>query len=413
MKIKVYPIYYILGSCFLFLIIFGFFMDNPSTIIRGLINIVLQSDILITDYLVIGGVGAAFVNAGLLGIASIIFLIKVGIKPIGSTIMCLWLMVGFGLFGKNILNVWPVVLGVWLYSKYQQEPFLNYSLIALLGTTLAPAVSQLRFTEHLIPISGVLIGNCIGVVIGFILPPVASYCLELHQGYNLYNVGFAAGLLATMLMSILRAFGVNFDKRLIWYSGNNTIFATMLIFMFISLIAAGYILNDKSFKNMNNLTKSSGRTVSDFYIMFKDATFINMGIMGIIFTLYLIVIKADLNGPTIGAIFTIIGFSAFGKNMRNALPVLIGATTSSLLNIWNLNSPEMVLACLFSTTLAPIAGHFGFKYGILAGFLHVCIVMNTGYLHGGLNLYNNGFAGGIVAILLIPLIEAFRKERTQ
>jgi hypothetical protein len=40
------------------------------------------------------------------------------------------------------------------------------------------------------------------------------------------------------------------------------------------------------------------------------------------------------------------------------------------------------------------------------------MVMNTGYLHGGLNLYNNGLAGGLVAIILVPIIEAFRKDRS-
>ncbi|MTM05274.1 DUF1576 domain-containing protein, partial [Turicibacter sanguinis] len=34
-------------------------------------------------------------------------------------------------------------------------------------------------------------------------------------------------------------------------------------------------------------------------------------------------------------------------------------------------------------------------------------------LHAGLNLYNNGFSAGIVAAILVPLIEAFRKETRQ
>jgi hypothetical protein len=35
--------------------------------------------------------------------------------------------------------------------------------------------------------------------------------------------------------------------------------------------------------------------------------------------------------------------------------------------------------------------------------------MNVGYLHGGVNLYNNGFAGGIVASIFVPVIDAFKK----
>ena len=38
------------------------------------------------------------------------------------------------------------------------------------------------------------------------------------------------------------------------------------------------------------------------------------------------------------------------------------------------------------------------------------IVQNTSFLHGGMNLYNNGFAAGLVCILMIPIIEAVTPE---
>ena len=54
-------------------------------------------------------------------------------------------------------------------------------------------------------------------------------------------------------------------------------------------------------------------------------------------------------------------------------------------------------------TLAPIAGRFGIIAGIFAGFVHVSMAFNVGYLHGGINLYNNGFSGGFVAAMLVPI----------
>lgn len=39
------------------------------------------------------------------------------------------------------------------------------------------------------------------------------------------------------------------------------------------------------------------------------------------------------------------------------------------------------------------------------------VVLCVGALHGGLNLYNNGFSAGLVCIILIPLIEVFQKEK--
>ena len=74
---------------------------------------------LITDYVSIGGVGAALVNSGLVMVLSIC-LIKVSKDPFnGFTMVEMGLMAGFSLFGKNILNIWPIILGTWLYAKYQ------------------------------------------------------------------------------------------------------------------------------------------------------------------------------------------------------------------------------------------------------------------------------------------------------
>lgn len=47
---------------------------------------------------------------------------------------------------------------------------------------------------------------------------------------------------------------------------------------------------------------------------------------------------------------------------------------------------------------------------MIAGALHIAIVMNIGVVHGGINLYNNGFSGGLVAGFLVPIIDAFRRE---
>ncbi|MCI6276062.1 MAG: DUF1576 domain-containing protein [Clostridium sp.] len=412
MKRKLYPSYSLSILIFSIFVIFGLIVDGPINVFNGLTAIVLSPDILITDYVAVGGIGAAFVNAGLVTLLSIALLIIIGIKPNGSTLMSLWLMAGFSFFGKNILNVWPIIFGVWLYSKYKKEPFLNYSLIALLGTSLAPAVSQLSFVG-LFPIYiSVPLGCAIGVGIGFVLSPLAANCTKLHQGYNLYNVGFASGLLGTMLMAIFRALGVTFESKFIWSTGNNLIFAVFLITIFLILIAFGVYDNKDALKNTLKITKHSGRLVSDYYIMYGKAAYINMGILGILSTIIVIIIGGELNGPTMGGIMTIVGFGAFGKHPRNVIPIMIGALLSSILNIWGIASPQMLISMLFSTTLAPIAGQFGWKCGILAGFLHVCTVMNTGYLHGGLNLYNNGLAGGFVAMTLIPLIHAFRREQT-
>jgi hypothetical protein len=45
-------------------IAFGFLVDGPEEIFRGILDIVTTRDVLLTDYFGAGGMGAAFVNAG-------------------------------------------------------------------------------------------------------------------------------------------------------------------------------------------------------------------------------------------------------------------------------------------------------------------------------------------------------------
>jgi len=73
-----------------------------------------------------------------------------------------------------------------------------------------------------------------------------------------------------------------------------------------------------------------------------------------------------------------------------------------------LSAPGVILAALFGTTLAPLAGEFGVAFGVIAGFLHLVIVLRSGAWHAGIGLYNNGFAGGLTATLLVAVIEWYR-----
>ncbi len=359
----------------------------------------------------IGGIGATFVNCALLIIFYVIMLVFLNVKPSGTIIAGIFTVSGFSLFGKNILNIWPIIFGIWLYSRFQKEPFSNYIVTALFGTTLSPALIQLIGTTTIPLYLSVMIGILISIVIGFLLPPLASACMRIHQGYSLYNVGLAAGLIGTVLMSLLRAFGIDFESRIIWSTGNNVPFIILFSMIFLAMITLGFYYNGNSFKNIAKITRHSGRLLTDFYLIFGEGvTLINMGILGLFSMFLVVLVNGDLNGPTLGGILTIVGFGAFGKHLKNIIPIMFGIILCTFFNIWEINSPSVILSLLFGTTLAPIAGSFGWLWGIIAGVLHACLVMNITYLHGGMILYNNGFSGGLVCMFLLPLISAFRKE---
>ena len=76
---------------------------------------------------------------------------------------------------------------------------------------------------------------------------------------------------------------------------------------------------------------------------------------------------------------------------------------------YDTNTPSILIAALFCVGLSPIAGQFGPIWGIISGMLHSSIVMCTSAMYGGLNLYNNGFSCGWVAIVMIPVIESFMR----
>lgn len=393
------------------LVIFGLSLDSPMNIVQGLVKIILDPDFLITDYMGIGGMGAAFVNSGLVTLMSILMLYRMKIHITGASISTLWLMSGFSLFGKNIFNIWFIIGGVYLYSLYQKDKFNKYIYMALLGTSLAPMTTQIMMGTELPVGIGVIIGTLSGVLVGFFLPPLASYLMRVHQGFNLYNTGFAAGLIGTIFVSLFKSYGLKVEQRLIWTSGNNVLLGLFLLFIFISMIVWGILLNREALYQIKSIMKYGGRLVTDFVILEGfPAALINMGINGLFAVFYIIIIGGDLNGPTIGGIFTIAGFGAFGKHLKNMVPIMLGIFVGSITKIWSINDPAIQLAALFGTTLAPIAGEFGWKYGIAAGFIHSSLVLNVTYLHAGFNLYNNGFAGGLVAAVLVPIIEAFRKE---
>ena len=411
---ETYPWMYpaLLGFAVL-LILFGIIAGGKQGIWGGLKTILLSEGVLITDYIALAGIGPAFINAGLVMLASVFVLHTAGV-PANGFMMCIaGLMAGFALFGKNIANIWPIIFGTWLYAKVKKEPFKNFVSVALLSATISPIVSMVALYEWF-NIWNLLFGCFAGVVIGFVMPAIASYTAKIQNGISLYNVGFAAGMLAMILVPLLNALGFSVEGARVWSTGNNTLFGIGL-FAFCGVAAVvGLLVDKQTFPQYKKLLKTSGTAPSDYLEMFGiGPVLLNLGINGILVTAYILLIGGDLNGPTIGGILTILGFSSFGKHLFNIVPIMAGIVLGSLVLQWNLTDYSMQIIALFGTTLTPIAGHFGWPYGILAGFLHSSAALKTGLTAGGLNLYNNGFTGGIITIVLYPLFLAFAPKKTQ
>lgn len=397
-----------------YFIVAGFFLQSPGDMVRGLWRVIQEPDFLITDYFVVGGAGASFLNAGILTLACIAIVYALDMEMDGHTITSSFLMFGFSLFGKNLLNIWTIIFGVFLYAKYHKMPLSRYIYIGFYGTSLSPIITQVMHLGHLELIQRLVLCAVTGIVIGFVLPPLCTHVHYAHKGYSLYNVGFGGGILATVIMSLFKSFGIQIESRLIWSTGNNRTYAILLSILFGGMILYGILTDRNAYSGYCRIVKTYGHGGTDYYRSEGGAaTLINMGINGLIAMAMVLITGSSLNGPTIGGIFTVVGFSATGKHVRNILPVMLGVIIASGAKSWKITDPSATLALLLSTTLAPIAGEFGVIPGILAGFLHSSVALNVGIVYGGMNLYNNGFAGGLVAVFLVPVIQSFRDRKAR
>ena len=389
----------------------AFATATPKEIFQGMKTIILSRDALITDYFELAGLGASFFNAVMvLGISFVLLLVEKS-SFTGITMAALFINAGYALWGKNPLNIWPMILGTAIYARLHHSRLGRYIYTALFGTSLAPLVTEMGF---LLPFSGRvnrLISVAVGILIGFILPPLSMHTASMHMGYNLFNVGFSAGILAFALVCVLRSFGMESESVLIWKEGRETPLIVGMLLYFLLTFLYGLFLNHGRWKELWRITRHPGRAVADFVLMDGvGPTLMNMALVGMLCMLYILSIGGDLSGPVVGAILTAFGFAAFGVHVKNYFPVLAGVVLATLLNQFTILTPGIQLAAIFAVGLAPVAGQFGIIAGVIAGAIHSAIVMCTAQIYGGMNLYNNGFSAGWTAILLIPVLESFMKR---
>mgnify|MGYP006286785029 CR=1 FL=1 len=400
-------LYWLTWGILLTIILVGLVHQGPEQALVGLWELQLHPARLINDFTAIGGAGATLINAALVAAVGLLLIRVNKIRISGPTLAAVFTMLGFGLFGKTPVNILPIIFGVYLAAKLSGRGFNQYILIALFGTALAPVVSTVAV--EILPGSPLAWPAAVlaGAVLGIFLPPAAMVMLRFHQGYNLYNIGLTSGFLALFAASIFLVGRADLGSQLIWNEAPELPLRLLIPALSTVLILAALLDGPgKVARDFLRITKLSGRLPSDFMDMVSaGGALINMGLLGFAAWGYALIVGAPLNGPVLGGILTVIGFGAFGKHLKNCLPVALGIVAATFLFGASPSAPGAILALLFGTTLAPIAGEFGLLVGVVAGFLHFVMVHRTGAWHAGMSLYNNGFAGGLTATLLAAVME--------
>ncbi len=94
-----------------------------------------------------------------------------------------------------------------------KKPFGQYSIVGLFGSAASPVISYLAFGMGFPLMTGVLLGYTIGIILGILLPPLAAQFLHFHQGFSLYNIGFATGIVTMFFTSFTRLFGRDITEQ--------------------------------------------------------------------------------------------------------------------------------------------------------------------------------------------------------
>jgi hypothetical protein len=387
---------------------FGVIIDNPARLLDGTLAIITSPSNLLTDYFAIASSGAVFFNAGALTLLSVILVRVEKTEFSGPIIAGLFTVFGFAFFGKNLFNSIPITLGVLLYAKLEKKRFRDYQVESLFATALGPAVSYIAFGKGLPLWQGILIGYAVGIFVGVVIAPMSAHFKKFHHGLSLYNVGFTAGILGMIIVAVMNMMGTDVvSTSAPLSSGLSVRLSALTGALCVALLVCGFLLNGRTIRGMGGLMRRSGQAPSDFIALEGlGRTVMNMGLTGLLGLGFVLVVGGEVNGPVLGGLFTLIGFGAFGKHPRNCLPILAGVALATTFTGADIGSTAVIMTALFGTTLAPIAGVYGPVYGVVAGILHMALVANVGFLHGGINLYNHGFAAGFIAFILYPVFNA-------
>ena len=195
-----------------------------------------------------------------------------------------------------------------------------------------------------------------------------------------------------------------------------------VFFAFVSLVflLAAVIMPDRNamlFGLWQILSQPSKLTCSYFAIGGLSATFLNMGLVGLICLLLFVVFKGTPNNASTLAFLLTLGFGSWGINILNVWPTVFGVMLYGLVKKEKFGS--LVNAMLFSTGIAPLLTDLMIRYpfpevigfnpvgiglslvvGAVIGFFLPAGLANSPKVHKGFDLYSAALPIGMTAFFL-------------
>ena len=401
-------------------VLFGYFtaafliaalvMPDRAGMLTGLWSIISQPSKISTNYFAVGGYSATFLNMGLVALLCLALYVLLGAAANNVSTLAFLLTVGFTSWGINVLNMWPSILGVVLYSLVKREKLGGNVNAMLFSTGLAPLVTELMVRyPHAetvgFRITGVALGLAVGVAAGLAHSP------KVHKGYDLYSAALPVGMAAFFLQAVLyKTMGVDLPAapaaETLKVASRLTV-NTFCIAVFGILVIAALCMGCKP-KDYWNLMLDKAEA-SSFSAAYGKAAFLMNG---------------SLNGVTFGIIFCMLACCNSGSHPLSVLPIMLGYAAASWLfqGFSNaigssfsgaINAQAIMVGLCYASGLSPISRKYGWEYGFFAAMMHYTLVTSVPLLHGGYCLYNGGFTAAFVCLLLIPILERFTKTKAQ
>lgn len=422
------------------------YYTNETDFFRNVLTLLTAPSKLVTDYFALGGLGSTFFNAAICGLLANLLMVACRVRPNATTFAAYLLVVAHCFYGLNFLNMWPSILGVLLFCLVRKKRFSDNIHIAFFSTALGPFVGELCFRYPLthigtnkLTVQGIIISLLFGVAAGFIVPALIPGTTAMHRGYNMYKAGLAIGILGIFIYAFLyKTLGIAPSNALDIVNpsyaarpyGYMLFVNVFLILLFAVTLLIGFFQNHRTFGGYGGILKSTGYGV-DFVDKFgMPACLINFAVYGMCFLLFLNVVTllpsfipalpkgAGFTGATLGVVFAALTFSADGQQIRTVAPIVCGYVLLFFVVVcfcfafdlpipWTLGSQDYINGLAFATGLCPFSGKYGFKIGVLAGFLCAVICTSTSAMHGGFVLYNGGFSAGLTALVLLPILDFY------
>ena len=405
-------------------------MPDRGTMFSGLWNILASPCKVTTNYFSLGGYAATFLNMGLVALAMTLLytLTKAVVNNVAT--LAFLLTLGFCTWGINILNMWFPMLGVVVANLLKKDkPLANVNAM-LFSTGLAPLLSDLlvRYphSEAIgFNVLGIVLAVVVGVIAGMAISSGLGHSPAVHKGFNLYSAALPVGVTTFFLNGMLyKVLGIDLPGAVGDMAVASWAYTNIFCIVLFGLCIVFALILGCSFKDYWNLLKNRGQ-VNNVSGTLGNATFLmNAGVFGLFIVAYYNLIGASFNGVTFGLIFCMLCTCNSGSRPSNVWPIMLGYVVASAVSGWlsgllggnfalAVNAQAIVIGLCYANGLSPICDKYGWHYGFLAAMIHYTLVTLVPGLHGGFCLYNGGFTGIFVCILLIPVLERFVKTKEE